>query len=307
MKKIAFTIFRYDEGIFGGTEAHCRMLAERLCADYEVEVLTTTIRTSGIPAADFPPGVCVENGVTIRRFPTAPVDPARKGELNRRAKGAKRLRYRLDQAGLLAPLAELHPRWTCCRERERRLFGFYEEYSPAMQRFIREHCDDYAILLIGYYITSGSIPALHVPEKCIFIPTAHPEKPLYYATYTEIFTRVRHIAFNTAAEQRLCRRIFGRGIAPNSIVGLGIVQTPPADWEQVRARFSLPERYVLYVGRVHPAKLGTVVRDFLRYELKHGSDPKLVLAGPPEPTCTVAPNPEIVLTDAVSEVNDAAR
>ena len=52
MKKIAFTIFRYGEGIFGGTEAHCRMLAEHLAPYYQVEVLTTTIRYPGCPEQD---------------------------------------------------------------------------------------------------------------------------------------------------------------------------------------------------------------------------------------------------------------
>ena len=69
-KKIAFTIFRYGEGIFGGTEAHCRMLAEQLRPYYQVEILTTTIRRPGAPELDFPAGETVENGILVRRFKT---------------------------------------------------------------------------------------------------------------------------------------------------------------------------------------------------------------------------------------------
>ena len=37
--KIAFVVVRYGADINGGAEYHCRMLAERLVDDYDVEVL----------------------------------------------------------------------------------------------------------------------------------------------------------------------------------------------------------------------------------------------------------------------------
>ena len=59
---------------------------------------------------------------------------------------------------------------------------------------------------------------------------AHPDKPLYYCINAPMFTRVRHIAFNTEAERQLCRSVFGRFLAPNSIVGCGIEMAPEAEW-----------------------------------------------------------------------------
>ena len=42
--KIAFVVVRYGADINGGAEYHCRMLAERLVDDYDVEVLTTCVK-----------------------------------------------------------------------------------------------------------------------------------------------------------------------------------------------------------------------------------------------------------------------
>ena len=121
--------------------------------------------------------------------------------------------------------------------------------APSLAEFVRTHKQEYAAILpICYYFSTTIFTALSAPEKCILIPTAHPEKPLYYSTYSHIFTRVAHIAFNTVSEQRLCRRIFGRHMAPSSIVGVGIETAESLPWDSVREKFGLPERYVLYVG-----------------------------------------------------------
>ena len=68
MKKIAFINVRYGAGINGGSEVHCRMLAERLRDKYDVEVLTTTLKDFNNPSDQYPAGESHESGITIRRF-----------------------------------------------------------------------------------------------------------------------------------------------------------------------------------------------------------------------------------------------
>ena len=140
-KKIAFTAFRYGEGIFGGTEIHCRMLAERLKPYYEVEVLTSTLRHPTASEEDFPAGERLENGILVRRFRAEP-DREHTNERRREASKARRLRYLLDQWRLLTPLAALHPLWTLNEEAERRFFATHEEYAPPLTAFIREHKEE---------------------------------------------------------------------------------------------------------------------------------------------------------------------
>ena len=42
--KVVFVVTGYGENVNGGVEQHCKMLAERLVPDYDVEVLSTCVQ-----------------------------------------------------------------------------------------------------------------------------------------------------------------------------------------------------------------------------------------------------------------------
>ena len=67
-EKIAFIVVRYGKDINGGAEYHCRMLAERLVNDYDVEVLTTCVKNYVTGDNEYPEGEEILNGVLVRRF-----------------------------------------------------------------------------------------------------------------------------------------------------------------------------------------------------------------------------------------------
>lgn len=67
-EKIAFVVVRYGKDINGGAEYHCRMLAERLVNDYDVEVLTTCVKNYVTGENEYPEGKETLNGVLVRRF-----------------------------------------------------------------------------------------------------------------------------------------------------------------------------------------------------------------------------------------------
>ena len=54
--KIAFVIQRYGSDILGGSEYHCRLIAERLAERHDVEVLTTCARDYITWRNGLPPG-----------------------------------------------------------------------------------------------------------------------------------------------------------------------------------------------------------------------------------------------------------
>ena len=135
---------------------------------------------------------------------------------------------------------------------------------------------------------------------------AHPEKWLFPAIYTRLFTQVRHIAFNTEAERRLCLRIFGPRLAPSSIVGTGIELAPAAAWEHVKAKFNLPDKYALYLGRVTTGKINTLLPDFQTYNRTYKQQSKLVLVGSLSPEIKYPDDPNIILTGFVSEEEKSA-
>lgn len=231
MKKIAFIIVRYGENINGGAEVHCQMLAERLLPYYEVEVLTTTIRAFNHPDQDYTEGVSSWNGVTIRRFKPQPIDQEQFRPFRKKYKTARRIRQYLKKLNLLRAASFLHPEWKSGIENERPFYESTATHAPGLLRYIESHKAEYAAFIFAnFYTPQAVLGSVVTPEKSLLIPMAHPDKPLYYCINAPMFTRVRHIAFNTEAERQLCRSVFGRFLAPNSIVGCGIEMAPEAEW-----------------------------------------------------------------------------
>ena len=110
-ENIAFVVVRYGLNINGGAEYHCRMLAERLTNDYNVEVLTTCVD-------NYRTGENIEfkekeiiNKVTVRRFKTNPTHPELENFYKKKAKPAYKLRRFLYKCHFLAMASYFFPVW----------------------------------------------------------------------------------------------------------------------------------------------------------------------------------------------------
>ena len=66
--KLGVIIQRYGPEVLGGSEHLARLVAERLAAQHEIEVLTTCARDYVTWRNDYPEGVDRIRGVTVRRF-----------------------------------------------------------------------------------------------------------------------------------------------------------------------------------------------------------------------------------------------
>lgn len=67
--KLACVIHRFGPDIAGGSEAHCRGVAEQLAVRHDVTVLTTCARDHITWRNEFPAGQSAVGAIRVRRFP----------------------------------------------------------------------------------------------------------------------------------------------------------------------------------------------------------------------------------------------
>lgn len=300
-EKVAFVVTGYGKQARGGAEQHCRMLAERLTVDYEVEVLTTCVENYVCGGNGLPVGVEEENGVTVRRFEAQPIQQELHKYYVRKSKWVRRIRKFLFQLGILRSLASIWPVWTYMRKLEQKVMQSYVFYSPQLLSYVQENKEHFKAIIpinisypLAYYIS------LYAPERTILIPTMHYESSTFRSIYTEVFTKVAYIGFNTAAEQKLAERIFGKKISDHGIISVGIESTKDADWNVTKGKYNLPEAYLLFVGRIDRGKLSHIVQYYLNYKKRYKqSDLKLVLVG--GLFSKPIQHPDIIYTGFVSE------
>ena len=279
-EKVAITVTRYGKDINGGAELHCRMLAERLVPDYDVEILTTCIKDYVTGEAGYAEGVEEDGGVTVRRFATVPYDRAAEKKWLSKVRLSRRIRRLLYWCGCLRFVAGQSPVWKWGLEADINAVKSGIFYSPDMIRYIEEHKGGYkAILSLTATYAPFFMTAMHAGEKMIGIPTLHPERAAFRPSLTLSFTKAAYIGFNTAAEQELAWDIFGKGNIRGGIISTGIEDAPADNWEKVKKQFSLPDRYVVFIGRIEKGKAGKLVRYYSRYAASHPDAPKLVMVG----------------------------
>lgn len=300
-EKVAFVVTGYGKQAKGGAEQHCRMLAERLTTDYEVEVLATCVEDYVKGGNELPVGVKEENGVIVRRFEAQPIHPELHKYYVRKSKWGRKLRKSLFQLGILRSLASIKPVWNCKCAMEQRVMQSYVFYSPLLLSYVQENKAQYkAIIPINISYPLAYYVSLIAPEKTILIPTMHYESSTFRSIYTEVFTKVAYIGFNTLAEQKMAERIFGKRMSDHGIISVGIEDTEDADWTTTQNKYNLPENYLLFIGRIDRGKLNHIIQYYQYYKEQYKqSDLKLVLVGglfskPVE-------HPDIIYTGFVSE------
>lgn len=279
--KVAFVVLRYGLDITGGAEYHCRMLAERLVADYEVDVLTTCATDYRQGGNTRPPGEETVHGVRVLYFPVRPVDNLPLRPFVRKSKAVHRFRRLLHRVGCLCYLSGWLSLWSRLARNDVELVKRSPFYSEAMNDYIRNHKGDYRVFIAftvdfaPFYFTG-----LLAGEKAIAVPTLHDFSVSYRAMHALSFTRYAYVGFNTRAEQRLGEELFGKHMSPHGILSTGIETSTPAPWEATRAKYHLPDCYLLYMGRIDRSKLGRVLPYFEAYKAKHPDSPlTLVLMG----------------------------
>ena len=265
--KLAFVVQRYGAEIAGGSEAHCRQLAQHL-AGHDITVLTTCARDYVSWANVFPSGESHDGTIRVLRFPV---------ERERRLKDFAQLTDEiLDGAG---------------REQQEEWFRENGPIVPSLLEHLRQHRSSYDLVLFWtfrYYPSFFGLPL--VAERAVLVPTAEEDRVVTLGVLAEFFRKPAGYLFMTPEEKALVSTRAGRPLQPAATVGIGIDSvTPVADARSTLDGHGIPAEYVLYLGRIDQNKGCQTLFDYFQdYAARH-QGLSLVLAGPAKMRIPVHP------------------
>jgi glycosyltransferase involved in cell wall biosynthesis len=276
--KLAFVVQRYGAEIAGGSEAHCRELAERLSARHDITVLTTCSRDYVTWQNTLPAGTTSERGVRVLRFPVAQ---------------PRRLKTFADLSDEVfdgrAPL-----------ERQAEWFHENGPVVPALLEHLRRDGSAYDLVLFWtfrYFPSFFGVPL--VEERAVLVPTAEDDAAIHLPILEGFFQRPAGYLFLTPEEQALVSTRAGRSLRPSAIVGIGLEQPNGVPSRRPLEAIGIPEDYVLYLGRVDRNKGCHTLLEYFRDYAAHHDGPTLVLAGPA--TLQIPAHPRIRALGYVSD------
>lgn len=267
--KLACVVHRYGADIAGGSEGHCRLIAERLALAHDVTVVTTTAHDHVTWANHFAPGESQVGPVRVIRFP---VD--RQRDLHR---------FRDANDRVLANRAS--------SAEEEEWFRENGPYAPALLAYLERHGHDFDCVLFWayrYYNSYFGVPL--VRDRAVLVPTAEEDPLIRIDSLTPFFALPRGYLFLTPEEEALVGDRVPAG-TPRQIIGCGIDPLEVEAGKRGPAIEVASGSYVLYLGRVDPNKgCDTLLRHFLRYVASR-PDPANAAnpASPVNPANTVNP------------------
>jgi glycosyltransferase involved in cell wall biosynthesis len=281
--KLAFVVQRYGAGIAGGSEMHCRQLAERLASRHDITVLTTCARDYVTWENVHPPGVSTENGVRVHRFPVA------------RPRNLKAFADLSD---------EVFDDLGSSPEREDAWFRANGPDAPALLDHLRAHGAEYDLVLFWAFRYAPSYFGLPlVAGRAVLVPTAEEDPAVDLDVLPEFFARPAGYLFLTPEEEALVSTRAGRPLHPSRVIGIGLEpEHDPHPSHGGIERLGIPRDFVLYLGRVDRNKGCATLLEYFQEYIEAGGETTLVLAGPS--TLMIPDHPRI---RALGYVDDAVR
>ncbi len=282
--KVGFVIQRYGTEILGGSEYHCRLIAERLAARHQVEVLTTCARDYVTWANEYPEGTDRVRGVNVRRFPNA------------RTRDIKAFNTYSD--------------WIFNNEHSRQdemeWLKQQGPWCPALQEYLERNAQSYDILIFFTYLYAPTVLGLKAdPSRSLLVPTAHDEPAIHLGIYKDVFSLPAAMAYNTEVEKTFLLDTFDIRTITDDVVGCGVDLTPlregaaaepeeagdhdigpeplPAHLRQrgafFRRRHRIDGTFALYGGRIDPGKGCEELFEYFSTYVSQGGDATLFLMG----------------------------
>jgi len=287
--RIGFVVQRYGAEILGGSEYHCRLIAERLAQRYDVEVLTTCARDYITWQNEYLEGADRIRGVTVRRF------------ANAHTRDISAFNEYSDWI-----FANPHS-----HADEMKWLEMQGPWCPALLDYLRKNYRSYDALIFFTYLYAPTVLGLEIdPARSILVPTAHDEPAIRLDIYKDMFRLPTAVAYNTEVEKNFLKTTFEIRAISEETVGCGVdlmqgegdgplvapVGGASADDEEggdnvdlmaqmksrgvaFRRRHRLHGDFLLYGGRIDAGKGCEELLEYFTSFKEQGSDAALVLMG----------------------------
>jgi len=296
--RVAFVIQRYGAEVLGGSEHLCRLVAERLAAAHDVDVLTTCAQDYVTWKNEYPEGADRIRGVTVRRFASAHTRDIQ--SFNKYSEWI---------------FANAHT-----RADEMEWLKRQGPWCPGLIEYLRRHHQQYDVIIFFTYLYAPTVLGIDVaPARSILVSTAHDEPAIRLEIFKEVFQKPAAICYLTESEQRFVHSQFHDRPLIEDVVGVGVdlpqqnpyprMPTPPADDESAaapegeepakddnapdrgfpshllargavfRRRHRLYGSIALYGGRIDPGKGCEELIQYFSEYAREGGDATLVLMG----------------------------
>ncbi len=278
-EKIAFVCQRYGLEVNGGSELHCRQVAERLTGLYDVTVYTTCAVDYVTWANVYPAGEETINGVRVKRY---------------------RCLWGRNQKIFNLISSMVYPDPEHSDKLEEEWLNQQGPYCPELHEALRREHGEYRkvfFMTYLYYTTAKGLPLGF--ENAMLIPTVHDEPPVYLRCYEKVFGNAKGLVWNTQEEKNFAVSRFPfLSDTPGDIVGLGI-EAPAGALPEIPAELK-DQRYLVYAGRIDENKGCREMFDyFAAYKRRNPGDMKLVLLG--RPVMEIPEDPDLISLGFVSE------
>jgi glycosyltransferase involved in cell wall biosynthesis len=288
--KIAFVIQRYGTEVLGGSEQLCRLVAERMAAVHDVDVLTTCARDYVTWKNEYPEGADRVRGVTVRRFANA----------------------RTRDLASFNKYSEWIYNNPHTRADEMEWLKQQGPWCPALLDYLRRHHQQYDALLFFTYLYAPTVLGIGIARsRSILVSTAHDEPAIHLEIFKEVFSAPAALMYLTESERQFVQRQFPDRPLLEDVVGVGVDVAPEVSYPRLpivsegertadpdggpsrpefpshlttrgavfRRRQRLHGSIVLYGGRIDPGKGCEELIEYFSSYVRDGGDATLVLMG----------------------------
>jgi glycosyltransferase involved in cell wall biosynthesis len=257
--KLACVVHRFGAEIAGGSEAHCRQVAEHLAAEHDVTILTSCAKDHISWRNEYAAGRSTLGRLQVVRFPVA-----RQRSLHRFAEMSE-----FAFSGLASDAEQ--EQW------------FHENGPdvPGLLEHLRLHGTEYdAVLFWAFRYAEVYFGLPHVADRAILVPTAEDDPVMRLSVLEHFLDKPAGYIFLTPEEQELVERRLAGPTPPSIIIGSGLDPARPQSPVDVRS-LGVHEPFILYLGRIDPNKgCADLLQHFIRFKAEQPGPVQLVMAGP---------------------------